>query len=135
LSYICSVMSLVATIKMNKLIRQILISGLLTAVVTIGFASKGGGGDKKDVASLKNNFTPIRTINGFTLKTTRPVYSGSMLLGQAKESNRLSLNAMITYQQGNVTYILPYKYKLAASSLINSKSNLQLVGVKIKMPK
>jgi hypothetical protein len=124
---------------MRKLTRMISIFSLLIIVVAWGFASsssKGGGGDKKTKTALMSNFTPIRSINGFTLRSTRPAFSGSLIRSQERENNRLSINALITYQRGNTSYILPYKYKVAIPTLNNlSRTNLQFIGVKIKMPK
>jgi hypothetical protein len=119
---------------LKKLTRQICISGLLVIVVVLAFASKGGGGDKKDT-KLKSEFTPIRSLNAFTLKSN-PMYSGSYTITHDRENNSLSVNAFMTYQKGNSIYILPYKYKVNASAFTTgSKTNLQFLGVKIKMPK
>jgi hypothetical protein len=127
------------TISMRKLALQVSIVCLLVILVVGGFASsysKGGGGDKKNKSSLMSNFTPIRSVNGFTLRSIRPTFSGSFMMTQEKENNRLSISTLITYQRGNTTYIIPYKYRVGISSLTNSsKTNLQLLGVKIRMPK
>jgi hypothetical protein len=126
------------TIGLRKLIRKTLISALLTAVVGLSFASKGGGGEKKkdNNVPLKTNFTPIRTTNGFTLKTG-PTYTGSYLMGQEKTENYISFHTLVTYQKGNSIYIMPYKYRLNNSSIYlnNSGSNLQLLDLRIKMHK
>lgn len=118
--------------------RKVLISALMTAVVGLSFASKGGGGEKKkdNSVTLKTNFTPIRTTNGFTLKTG-PAYTGSFQLGEEKTSNYISFHTLVTYQKGNSTYILPYTYRLNTASvyLNNSGSNLQLLDLRIKMHK
>ncbi|MBS1598608.1 MAG: hypothetical protein JST75_10325 [Bacteroidetes bacterium] len=122
---------------MKKLTRQITICAVLVAMVVLTFASKGGGGDKKYNNAFRNNFTPIRTLNSFTLRTSPSYNGGSYLLTPGKDNNKISLNTMITYEKGNTTYILPYKYKVNISSLNNGgqKTNLQFLGVKIKMPK
>ena len=126
------------TIELRKLMRKVLVSTLLIAVVGLAFASKGGGGEKKKDNSipLKTNFVPIRTTNGFTLKTG-PSYTGSYLLGQEKTDNYVSFHTLITYQKGNSIYIMPYKYKMNTASvyLNNSGSNLQLLDLRIKMHK
>lgn len=128
-------MLLVKSNQLRKWTRQTGISVLLVVIAALAFASKGGGGDKKNIPSFKNDFTPIR--NGFTLKTGANYYSGSRILEQEKINNRLSLNTVVTYQKGNTTYILPYKYKVNTSSFSSSapKTNLQFLGVKIQMPK
>jgi len=116
--------------------RKMLISTLMIAVVGLTFASKGGGGDKKNTnIPLKTNFTPIRTTNGFTLKAG-PSYAGSYVLGQEKTDNHISFNTLITYQKGNSIYILPYKYKVNTSVYLNNTgNNLQLLDLRIRMHK
>ncbi|HTQ28999.1 MAG TPA: hypothetical protein VMI35_12760 [Puia sp.] len=121
---------------MKKLIRHIAVSLLLTSIVVLAFASKGGGGDKKNASPFKNDFTPI-SANGFTLKNGY-TYAGSHFFNQEKSSDNKSLcfNAMISYQQGNSIFIMPYNYKVNASIFNNNtNSSLQFLGVKINMGK
>ncbi|HEY2649550.1 MAG TPA: hypothetical protein VGI38_10165 [Puia sp.] len=109
---------------------------LLLAVTALAFASTGGG--KKKRHELENNFTPINTAASFSLKKSSSLYSGSMVSFQPRTDNKVSLNAMITYQHGNTTLILPYQYKVNIGPISNSfgaKSNLQFLGVRIQMPK
>jgi hypothetical protein len=108
---------------------------LLLAVTVLAFASTGGG--KKKHHELENNFTPINAASSFSLKKTS-LYSGSMVSFNSQTDNRVSLNAMITYQRGNTTFILPYQYKVnigPVSANYGAKSNLQFLGVRIQMPK
>ena len=124
------------TIRMRRLIRHAVISGLLVAVVGLAFASKGGGGDKKNAKTvpLKTEFTPIRTTGNFTLKAS-PAYSGSFFLGQEKTKTTISFNTLVTYEKGNSIFIMPYKYKVNIPGLSDgtNKTNLQLLDLRIKM--
>ncbi len=126
-------MTLLTNNQLKKLIRQTGISLMLVIIAALAFASKGGGGDKKAIPSFKDDFTPIR--NTFTLKTGS--YIGSHILSQEKTNTGFSVNAVITYQKGNTTYILPYKYKVNNAAFSNSapKTNLQFLGVRIQMSK
>ncbi|HEY4156035.1 MAG TPA: hypothetical protein VGM24_11425, partial [Puia sp.] len=62
---------------------------------------------------------------------------GTLMNFRPQADNRISLNAMITYQRGNTTFILPYQYKVTIGPVTNNsgKTNLQFLGVKIQMPK
>jgi hypothetical protein len=118
-----------------KTLRLLTVSSLLFAVTALAFASKGGG-EKKKHREFENSFTPINAASSFTLKKS-PLYSGSTVVIRPQADNRLSMNAMITYQRGNTTFILPYQYKVNIAPITNygSKSNLQFLGVRIQMPK
>lgn len=124
------------TIPMRKLIRQMVISTLLLAVVGLAFASKGGGGDKKNSKNvpLKTEFTPIRTTGNFTLKSS-PAYSGSFFLGQEKTKTTISFNTLVTYEKGNSIFVMPYKYKINMPNITDGsiKPSLQLLDLRIKM--
>lgn len=119
----------------SSALRLLAMSLLLFAVTALAFASKGGG-EKKKHRELENSFSPINASSSFTLKKS-PLYSGSIVSFHPQADNRISLNAMITYQRGNTTFILPYQYKVNISPVTNygTKSNLQFLGVRIQMSK
>lgn len=116
-------------------LRLCAVSLLLFAVTALAFASKGGG-DKKKHREFENSFTPINAASTFSLKKS-PLYSGSTVTMRPQSDNRISMNAMITYQRGNTTFILPYQYKVNVGPVSNysPKSNLQFLGVRIQMRK
>ena len=102
----------------------------LSMLYVIAFSAMGGGDKKNNTKSILGNFKPIKTTNGFTLKAGLG-YKGSLILSSDKIKNTVSYNSIVTYHQGNSTYILPYKYNLSAA---NSKANnLQLVNLKFRM--
>lgn len=115
----------------NLFSKKAFISLILLGLGAWAIASMGGGGSKSKEKTVKPEFTPIRTTNGFTLRAG-PVYSGSMIFGQEKNKNLVSLNSIVTYQKGNTTYILPCRYKVQASSPAQG-SSLQMFNLKIKI--
>jgi hypothetical protein len=113
--------------------KKVLASILLVGAGVFALASMGGGGSKEKGKTVKPEFTPIRTTNGFTLKAG-PVYHGSFIIGQEKNKNYISLHSIVTYQKGNTTYIIPSRYKVQ-SSAPQTGSSLQMFNLKIKMHK
>jgi hypothetical protein len=111
-------------------------TGICFAFIAMGFltfGSSGGGGGGKSRNDLNfRDFTPIRTTGGFTLKAG-PLYRGSQLLNMHQQSNGIVLSTVITYQRGNTTFILPYKYRMAKPAEV--KSNLNALDVKIPLHK
>jgi hypothetical protein len=114
--------------------KKAFISLILVGFGALAIASMGGGGSKTKDKSVKPEFTPIRTTNGFTLKAG-PVYHGSMIFGQERNKDLVSLNSIVTYQKGNTTYILPCKYKLQTSAASQTGSSLQMFNLRIKIHK
>lgn len=114
-------------------VKKAFASLFLVSVAALAIASMGGGGSKSKEKTVKPEFTPIRTTNGFTLKAG-PVYHGSMIFGQEKARNYVSLNSIVTYQKGNTIYILPSRYKLQTAPAA-AGSSLQLLNLRIKMHK
>ncbi len=119
--------------KILSAVKKTVTSFVLIGIGCLALASMGGGGNKKD-KTVKPEFTPIRTTNGFTLKAG-PAYHGSMIFGQEKTKSLVAYNSIVTYQRGNTTYILPVKYKLQTSSASQSGSSLQMFNLRIKIHK
>ena len=128
-------MTTIATIPFKKIIRTVSFSAMLFAVVAIAFASKGGGDKKKNV-TFKNDFVPIRTTNGFTLRNGVS-FNGSHFLNTEKNTKTFSYNTVVTYQKGNTVFIMPYKYKVNIGPVSTAvpKSNFQMLNLKINMHK
>jgi hypothetical protein len=117
----------------RTLARKSAICFALTTMAILTFASSGGGGGDKNKMPSTNQFTPIRTTSGFTLKAG-PTYRGSHLFNQEKKKDAMLFNSVITYKRGNTTFILPYKYKMnLVSAKTCTKSNLNVVDLKINL--
>ncbi|MBS1666036.1 MAG: hypothetical protein JST58_01525 [Bacteroidetes bacterium] len=118
----------------TKLMRSGILFISLLAIVMFAFASTGGGDKKKNIPT-NDNFTPINLSSAFSLKNGVS-YMGSHIFGQQRDKNSISVNTLITYQNGNTIYLMPYKYKISISAQNNpspTSSNLQLLNLKIKV--
>jgi hypothetical protein len=123
------------TLKLNHMLKKTIISCAMIGAVALAVASSGGG-DKKKAGSLRNSdFTPIRTTNGFTLKAG-PSYTGSHVFSSLRNSNSVTYNSVVTYQQGNKVFILPHKSRVIINSGNgSSRNNLNALDVKIRLHK
>lgn len=108
-----------------------MLSSVLVVAACLTFASMGGGDKTSKKTSAKSDFTPIRTTNGFTLKVG-PSYRGSIIFKEEKNKAQLSFTSVVTYQKGNTTYILPYKYQVNTQACNNK---LQTLNLKINLHK
>ncbi|OQP51741.1 hypothetical protein A4H97_26380 [Niastella yeongjuensis] len=102
------------TLKLNHMLKKTIISCAMIGAFALALASSGGGDKKKAESLRKPDFTPIRTTNGFTLKAG-PSYTGSHTFYSVRTNNVITCNTVVTYQQGNKVFILPYK----SSSRVN----------------
>ena len=123
-------------ISFRNSLQRVLVCTVLIGLAVLTFASMGGGKKSKTTA-VKNDFVPIRTTNGFTLKSD-PLYKGSSIISQEKNKNTLVMNSLMTYQKGNTTFIMPYQQKISIPSGANCTKNnnsLQLLNLKVRMHK
>lgn len=95
------------TILWTIALRKVATLMLIGATAIAAFATLGDGKSKTKKATLLNNKTVI-TPGKFSLKSGYQ-YRGSQILNQYKADNSITLNSLVTYQKGNMTYILPVK--------------------------
>jgi hypothetical protein len=79
----------------------------LIVVSVAAFATLGDGKAKGKKSSLLNS-RPTITPGKFTLKSGYQ-YRGSQIINQENQNNTFTRNSLVTYQKGNMTYILPVK--------------------------
>jgi hypothetical protein len=78
----------------------------LLGLSVAAFATLGDGKSKKKSSLL--NSRPTIVPGKFTLKSGYQ-YRGSQIINQNKENNSFTRNSLVTYQKGNMTYVLPIK--------------------------
>ena len=84
-----------------------LVTLFLIALSVAAFATLGDGKSKGKKSSLLNS-KPTITPGKFTLKSGYQ-YRGSQIINQQTQNNTFTRNSLVTYQKGNMTYILPVK--------------------------
>ena len=124
-----------STLKLNHMLKKTIISCAMIGAFALALASSGGGDKKKAEALRKPDFTPIRTTNGFTLKAG-PAYTGSHTFSSVRSNNYITHSAVVTYQQGNKVFILPYKSRVNVTPCnYSNRNNLNAFDLKIRLRK
>lgn len=95
----CNIFKQVLTRKLTTL--------FLIGLSVAAFATLGDGKSKGKKSSLLNS-KPTITPGKFSLKSGYQ-YRGSQILNQQNDNNSFTRNSIVTYQKGNMTYILPVK--------------------------
>jgi hypothetical protein len=114
--------------------RKIAISAAFIGVAAFAFGAIGGGGNKGKTRQVSAGYTPVKTTQGYTLKSG-PGYHRTLILNEEKSRNSVTVNSLVAYRNGNTTYILPNRYKLNTSCQQQTRSNLQLLQFKLKFGK
>ena len=104
--YICLRMKL-SKLLFNFLNKKSIVLTLISVTAIVAFASLGDGKSKYKKTSLLNTRT-IVTPGKFSLRSGYQ-YRGSQVINQQKTDNIITLNSQVTYQKGNLTYIMPLK--------------------------
>lgn len=94
----------------RTIFRQVLTKKLATLLLVglsvAAFATLGDGKSKGKKSLL--NSKPTITPGKFSLKSGYQ-YRGSQVINQQQDKNNVTLNSLVTYQKGHMTYILPVK--------------------------
>jgi hypothetical protein len=88
----------------NGIILSLLILGVSQVVMAVdGIITKSKSAKSSSFSNMKKNLT-LNLHSGFT-------YHNNKSFGFKKVEKENSFNSIISYQKGNITYILPYKNK------------------------
>ena len=104
--YICLRMKSYQTIFKKVLTRKLTTLFLIGLSIT-AFAIVGDGKSKGKKSSLLSS-KPTITPGKFSLKSGYQ-YRGSQIINQQTDKNSFTRNSLVTYQKGNLTYVLPVK--------------------------
>ena len=91
----------------KKILTRKLTTLFLIGLSVAAFATLGDGKSKGKKSSLLSS-KPTITPGKFSLKSGYQ-YRGSQILNQQKDKNAFTRNSLVTYQKGNMTYVLPLK--------------------------
>ena len=122
------------TLKLNLMLKKSLICGLMLGVVAFALASSGGG--KKKSALHSPAFGALRPTAAFTLRSKGSFSNNLLFSGDTRNNAKIvTYKSVVTYQQGNTIYVLPTQYRLVNASRTCYKTNLNMVDLKIRLPR
>lgn len=112
---------------MNTFTKKILAVVVLFSVVVEASADRGVGRKNKNKPTL-NIAAPAGIKNAilFNLKTGL-TYKGSLLTKPATVGSSLMNNSLVTYQKGNITYIIPYKSKITMPDVQQGYTGMKII--------
>ena len=113
---------------MNIFTKKTLAIIMLIGIVANAWADKGLGRKNKSKATLNitNTTTGIRNAIAFNLKSGLS-YKGSLLNSRKMVGGSIMNNALVTYQKGNTTYIIPYKTKITVAEIRQGYSGMKII--------
>jgi hypothetical protein len=110
---------------MTKTSRIMLIAFVLLSTGLTALADRGIGKKSKTSKVTLNISTPSTLKNSLSINFNSGLrYTGSMF---SYQKYSLSKTSLITYQKGNVTYIIPYKHKVITPDLKPGYSGVKFV--------
>lgn len=112
---------------MNTFTKKLLTIALLFGVANVAMADRGVGKKNKNKTIL-NISTPstLRNSIAFNLKSGLR-YKGSLLSTTNTVGNSILYNSLITYQKGNITYIIPYKHKIVVPEIKQGYTGMKII--------
>lgn len=103
---------------------------MLIAFVSVGtafnaMADRGVGKKSKTTKVTLNISTPSTLKNSLSLNLKTGLrYTGSMVQSQ---QNGMMKTSLVTYQKGNITYIIPYKQKIVMPEIKPGYTGMKLI--------
>ncbi|MDN3658706.1 hypothetical protein QWZ08_23895 [Ferruginibacter paludis] len=111
---------------MKTFTKKLLTIALLFGIAQVAMADRGVG--KKKNKTILNIYTPstLRNSIAFNLKSGLS-YKGSLLTNTQTVGNSIMANSLITYQKGNITYVIPYKHKIVMPEITQGYTGMKLI--------
>ncbi|HMO63266.1 MAG TPA: hypothetical protein PKC39_14370 [Ferruginibacter sp.] len=112
---------------MKQIFKKVLVITLLTGIVGAVFADRGTGKKAKTNLNIATGIN-LKSSIGFNLKSGLS-YKGSLLSTNNTPTigSGIVNNSLVTYQKGNITYILPYTYKIAVPEITPGYTGVKII--------
>lgn len=117
---------------MTGFTKKIFIIVALISVMDVAMADRGIGKRARSKTVL-NITTGASLRNSIAYNINSGLsYKGSLLSNRQVSANGMMNSTLVTYQKGNITYIIPYKHKIAMPDTRQGYTGVKLVIRPIK---
>lgn len=112
---------------MCKITKIVLLFVVLNGMMFTTLADRGVGKTKKKVNlnAITHNLSYSKYLS-LNLRTGLK-YTGSLLYSSENSKRNLIYNTLITYQKGNIIYIVPHKQKMIVPEIRNGYTGMKLI--------
>lgn len=108
---------------MSKITKIVLLLAVFNGIMLSGRADKGVGKNKKATSVSSLYFAKSLSFN---LKTGLK-YKGVLLNNIETTKSSVLYNTLVTYQKGNLIYIVPYKQKIVVPDIRQGYTGMKLI--------
>ena len=113
---------------MARTFKIMLITAVLSGFAVVTFADRGAGkrNKLKTLLNINTNYSLKNSLSA-NIKTGL-TYKGSLLTSNRQiVGTSVISNSLMTYQKGNITYIIPYKQKMMVPEMTQGYTGLKLI--------
>ena len=113
---------------MTRFFKTMIITAVLSGFAGVTFADRGAGkrNKLKTLLNINTNYSLKNSLSA-NIKTGL-TYKGSLLTGNRQViGTSVISNSLMTYQKGNITYIIPYKQKMMMPEMTQGYTGIKLI--------
>ena len=113
---------------MTRFFKIMIITAVLSGFAGVTFADRGAGkrNKLKTLLNINTNYSLKNSLSA-NIKTGL-TYKGSLLTGNRQViGTSVISNSLMTYQKGNITYIIPYKQKMMMPEMTQGYTGIKLI--------
>jgi len=112
---------------MTKVFKITVLIAILSGLAAVTFADRGAGkrNKLKTLLNINTNYSLKNSLSA-NIKTGL-TYKGSLLNSRQVVGNSVITNSLMTFQKGNITYIIPYKQKVMVPEITQGYTGVKLI--------
>ncbi len=122
--YICVVKSVSMAIFSKKILAIV----LLFSVAQVALADRGVGkkNKSKSILNIVATNASLKNCIGANLKTGL-IYKGNLCLNNQTATTSAVATTLVTYQKGNITYVIPYSRKIIIPEMRQGYTGMKVI--------